>query len=688
MSVEKGEPAGREPAARWEKLTWSDLVDWAGSGSVTRGKGYQKQGYVRELCVSEAGVLLAWVQGRRRYATRVHLDTTKHRRADRIVSRCSCPVGLACKHAVAVLLEYLTAIEKGTEVPEAPEGDERWTVLGPDDASLPDYGEVGDLPHEDGVWEGAGAFPRSGRPKRVTSEDLRSHLESKSPEALVGLIVRFCERHPEIRRALEDDCALAAGRHSQLLRDVRREMLSVTAEDAWWNGWKGEGSLPDYSGLETRLRMLLGHGQADGIVELGREFLERGIDQIERSSDEGETAWAIGKCMKVVGEALMQSGRPAEEKILYAIESMLADDYGLCEGFAIVLDQSWNEAVWSAVADRLRDRLEGEPTAPKKGDDWIGSYRREQLSGWAIEALDKGGRSGEGTRLCVAEAEQFGSYTRAVRRLLQGKDHDGAGRLAKAGLEGTPPLYAGILDELQDLMCEAAEETGDLMLPAAVAADRFFRRPSVAGLREVMERSKKAGCEEVVTNGAMAFLETGRRPDAEREDPSEGGPEDPWPLPPPPEPEEQASRPARRPPGGPHYQVLIDLAIDENRPDDVLKWYDELDAARKRQHGDWRAGPLDSEEAVAEAVASSHPDRAIAIYRQAADYVASKTNTRTYPEAGRLLKRAKRLLEKNGRGGEWATVVEEFRSKHRRKRRLMEVIDGIEGRPIVKKSRK
>lgn len=90
------------------------------------------------------------------------------------------------------------------------------------------------------------------------------------------------------------------------------------------------------------------------------------------------------------------------------------------------------------------------------------------------------------------------------------------------------------------------------------------------------------------------------------------------------------------------------------------------------------------EEEIAEAVASSHPDRAIDIFVETADAVASESNTRTYPEAGRLLKRAKRVLERNGRSAEWSSILEDLRVKHCRKRRLMEVLDGIEDRPIVK----
>ncbi len=87
---------------------------------------------------------------------------------------------------------------------------------------------------------------------------------------------------------------------------------------------------PTTADLEKRLRTLLDHGHADAIVQLGEELVQRGIDQIEQSHDDGETVRAIGDCMEIVYEALLQSSRRDEDKIIYAIDMVLADEYGLC----------------------------------------------------------------------------------------------------------------------------------------------------------------------------------------------------------------------------------------------------------------------------------------------------------------------------------------------------------------------
>jgi len=527
--------------AAWEKLTWNDLDDWAGSRSVSRGKSYQRQGRVKQLRLSEAGVLLAWVEGGERYATRVELDTKKRRRAERIISKCSCPVRFACKHAVAVIVEYLKAIEERADVPAAPDADPRWAVIeGGCYDSYDDDDDEGDWLDDDWEDEVAQDSAKSGTPaqqtrastvrkdRKISDQDIRSHLESKSHEDLVGLVMRISDRDPDVRKALADESAVAGGRFDQLLREARSEMRSLTAEDAWLNPWKGEGHLPDYSGLEKRLRTLLDHGHADALMELGEELMERGAEQIGRSHDEGETGCQIGRCMGVVFEALLKSNRSDEDKIIYAIDVSLADDYGIFDDFGSVPDRPWKKATWSSVADRLRERLGKLPKASRDGSDWSRFHAREQLSGWLLDALDNAERSDEATQLCVAEARESGSHTRAVRRLLEEKDFDRAAELAEEGLRETSPRWAGTIGELQDLLCEIAKRNEDWILPAAVAADRFFRQPSVASYRELLKASKKAKCEQDAQRAALTFLETGRRPDRAGKSRSKRKSASPW----------------------------------------------------------------------------------------------------------------------------------------------------------------
>ena len=94
-------------------MAWNDLEEWAGSRIVSRGKNYQGQGRVRDLAVTEDHDLIAWVDGTERYATKVVLEDDGLPAAI-----CTCPYEWDCKHAVAVVIEYLKRIEDNRPVPK------------------------------------------------------------------------------------------------------------------------------------------------------------------------------------------------------------------------------------------------------------------------------------------------------------------------------------------------------------------------------------------------------------------------------------------------------------------------------------------------------------------------------------------------------------------------------------------
>ena len=67
----------RKPCDPFSRLTWEDLEDWAGHRIVARGHSYQRGNAVQGPAHTADGVLLAWVEGSRRYATRVGIRGRK-----------------------------------------------------------------------------------------------------------------------------------------------------------------------------------------------------------------------------------------------------------------------------------------------------------------------------------------------------------------------------------------------------------------------------------------------------------------------------------------------------------------------------------------------------------------------------------------------------------------------------------
>jgi uncharacterized Zn finger protein len=693
----KGRRAGKD----WNSLTWDDLERWAGPRSVSRGRSYQSQGRVEDLAISEDGRLLATVRGGDRYIVSVWL-LAKRKGGEALDSHCTCPVGYSgCKHAVAVVADYLEALANETVVPTADPDERRWSKLDGSDAEY----EAEDL---DGDWESDEEWesddeedeesepvvkPRRkasrGTPRRTRAEwdeKIREHIQGKGREELAEFVCSLVERFPELREEFRERIALGEGDVDRLVAQARREMRERTSEIGWQNHWKGEGYTPDYSRLKHRLERLLELGHADAVVGLGRGFIGRAMSQVEQSHDEGETATAAAECFPVVFDAVLKSSLSAPQKLLFAIDACLQDDYDVVgESAGQVLDAPWQREDWSGTADELQRRLKQVPKT--RDDDWSRDYRRDRISNWLSTALENAGRSDEVLALYEAEARATGSYVRLVKHWIGRRKYEDAERWAKEGIERTREKLPGVASDLANSLCEVAERRKQWDVVAAHAARYFFERPGTERFKELVAKAKKAQCEEAVRAAALRFLETGVSPIQWTE--SRKGERSlridaAWPLPVPDylEPLFTRARAGATAPR-PHYDVLLDMAIAAKKPDDVLHWFDKMSAQEKRVAGRWGgAGPPQADR-VAEAVAKSHPERALAIYRNGLDANLPQANISAYGSAAAYLKRMRPIMKLLGREGEWTTLLAEVRQKYGNRPRFMEILDRLEGRTVL-----
>lgn len=129
-------------------------------------------------------------------------------------------------------------------------------------------------------------------------------------------------------------------------------------------------------------------------------------------------------------------------EVLYAVESQVADEYDLCEGAGLVLDKRWPRAVWSEVADALRERLGGMPH-PGRAEWSDRGYRRGRLVERIVELLDRAGRSGEVVPLYESEVAAGGPHEILVKRLIEDKRLDDAACRAEEGIAQSPPDHEG-----------------------------------------------------------------------------------------------------------------------------------------------------------------------------------------------------------------------------------------------------
>jgi len=660
VMAKKAGLSGNDPFA---DLSWGDLEQWVGSRSLERGRGYQKRRRVLALARTPEGRLSGRVGGTDLYLTHVS------RRADDpsglLSSECSCPIGGRCKHAVAVVLEYLECLKAGKEVPselprlpgdhselETEEGDEEWDEDEPE--AEEDPGELSDMPRR-----------RAGKSRQAGPVDLEAYLEGLAASELIELVHELADASEDARRIVETRAQLASGEVGPVVAAARKELRRVASETGWQNDWSDEGYTPDYNMVGAYLVELLAVDAPDRVLDLGRELVQLGNRQVEQSHDEGEAGTAIAEALVPVWEALAQSSLTPAERILWVYDRYAEDEYDLCNGALEAGIWDVDAQVWGEVADALVAQLASQDVAgPRAKDGGSLRYRRGNLAGRVIGALQEAGRLDEAVALAVSEATVTDDYDRAVRLLLEAGRTDEAKALALEGIERTEASLPGISAQLRSRLKDLAARENDHALAAGFAAEEFARRSSLAGYRSLRELAERAGVWPPVRECVLDSLQTGSSA-VEHPD---------WPLPPTgtaPEPKEREPQPS--------WDLLTEIALDEGDHARALECYRRFLAERPL----WGARGL--EEQVARDVVTTHPDESIAIWRGLAERAIAGGNRRAYEHSLQYLRPMQHALEQLGRGEEWAAYLSGLRAEHHRRRALLETLDWLNDSPILGK---
>jgi uncharacterized Zn finger protein len=653
----------------FQNLDWDDLRGWAGATIAARGREYQQNGSVRDLAMTDDHRLLASVDGTHEYATSVSVER------GHLTSDCTCPYGISCKHAVAVVLEYLRCLEDDETVRKAASNDGRLKRLesAVEDDGVSDWDDDDDyIDGEDFAEDadsddGNAVSTRRRRGKTVANEAL-SFLKQRSKKDLIEIITDLARHYPNVQQSLKDRSNLAKGNPAKLIEAVRREISRISQEGGWKDKWSGEGSIPNYAPVRERLHTLLSGGHADEVVDVAEELLDAGTEQLEMSDDEGETAEEITSCLDVVFTALPQSSLAPAQRLLWAIEMDLKDHYELCRGAYGFLKAKHAAADWYTVADELLARLAGK--AEQSEEAFSAGYRRDRFTDWVILALEKSGRNDEIIPLCESEADETLSYVRLVDRLMSAKRWDDVERWIERGITATRSKWPGIANELRQRVKKLREREKDWFGVAAIFAAEFFDQPALETFEKLATAAKRAAVWPAVREHAMHYLETGK---ISKEGHQEDGNLAAWPLPACRHLEFKEPRRSELP----MTSTLIDIAIAEKQPAEVLRWYD----ASKQKVAWW--GTTFQDDRVAKAIADRYPDRAVAIWKKAAETEIAHTKPSAYATAGEYLRKIRRVLDANGSGQEFAAYLTSLKQTHMRKRRLMEILDGLSGQSIV-----
>ena len=93
------------------------------------------------------------------------------------------------------------------------------------------------------------------------------------------------------------------------------------------------------------------------------------------------------------------------------------------------------------------------------------------------------------------------------------------------------------------------------------------------------------------------------------------------------------------------------------------------------------------EDVIATAVQAHAPDRAVAIWKNQAERLIAQVKPSAYQEAANYLCKAGEVMSKKNKQAQWDQYLRSLRDAHARKRRLIEILDGLDGKPIMEKRR-
>ena len=596
------------------------LDNWAGETIVERGRKYQRSGKVKELVYLKDGRLGAVVSGTRTYLVAISFSDGE------IESDCTCPFEFDCKHAVAAVLEYRQRSETGQIVEVS--ADKKYDVLG---------------------WHGDQCGNQQAAAEIAAK--LETWFRGQTADQLTALLMSICRDHADIAAEFIDIIDLKSGHSSKLLQKIKAQARRLIESSP---DWEDEyDAPPDYSALLKAMKQALPFGLADDLLDVIGHILGGLQEQVQIYDRNGEFASDVEPCYSMAVEILRATTLDPAEKMLWVVDQIIADQYELTAPLEEYFNEKHPADSWSEVADDLLERLKkSKPNAASR------SWGRDQLSNFAIHALEESGRQDEIIPLCEQEASLTKSYVRLVRRLMEvGRTEDAERYIAK-GVADTYKDSPGIASSLRKLRLQILSARKDWAGVITHHVCEFVEEPSTSDYGEAKKAATKMKLWPQIRPLLLEYLQSGALPWQQKG----------WNLPAPDKAELLRNDRWRK--KFPEVETLVEIAILEKNPAEVAKWHDRFP---KKE----RYGFNDLELEIAEAVKKHDPGRSLSIWKRLAEAEIAQTRPAAYQIAGKYLKKAGQLMADLKREPEWRDYVVKLRAANARKKRLMEVLDAL-----------
>ena len=452
------------------------------------------------------------------------------------------------------------------------------------------------------------------------------------------------------------------------IKRLRAAIEQASKKQCWYDGWKHEGDRADYGILYDPMRDFLLGARFDDICAMCDFLLKKANAQIEKSNDDGDCAGQARYWMERLLKALMKTEATLGEKIGWLEDFQKRDEYSLADFAKTMFDKknTLTREDWSRLADMKIEKFKNKPKveADDESDDDIFSWLDDNESVKEIEAaLRNAGREDEITTFRKSIQGRFGNAAFVAEAVLADGQVLEAEELFKKSLEHDPTSTT-----TQARLRGFALAHGNLLEAAAYDAESFFDNPTVAKYDQLMAICTVIGLADVIHKEVFRALETGVRPDFTETKTTE------WPLP------LVASRSFLVEEPQPDFDLLSELLWREHCPADALSSYKRAVEERKRT-GELRTYGTnrqvrDVDWLMADRIAPIWPDEAIAIWERIIQDSRGSFQG-DYDNIVRALQNMKPILFAAGKAKEFRTRVHGLIDGNKRKRNLVEALEGV-----------
>lgn len=588
-------------------LSEKEIKSWVGGRSFERGRAYYHNGSIQRPR-RRGGTLAADCYGSMPQPYRVEITLQD---GAIVFGDCSCPVGDGgyCKHAAALLLTWLHAPERFSEL-----------------------------------------------------ESLAKSLEGRSKEALIFLIERMLERHPDLADILELP-VVAAGQAPQGAIDeqmIRRQIenLLIPYADDYGYGYEYQAGRHLQQGLKPVMEIgasYVGHGDwANGMLVF-QTIIGELLPQLNLFHEEADDVFIlINDCVTQLGSCFAATD-PQEPGAADARHSMLQTFFKVqmlnIEQGGVGLGEDIAEIVAAGATAAEKETMAGWVAAAlpeiEEGEGWSQGWRREAYGGWLLNLQEDRLDDERYLEICrqtgrmvdlVERLLQLGRVREAIHVAQEVNDYTLLQVAERFVFHGQAAVATDLIWErtaaskdrrLEEWLKQRAEESGNWKEALQISERLFWQNHSLERYQEVQELAERLGQWEQRRKLIHSRLA------------------------------EQGA-----------FVFLTEIHLFE---DDVTAALESLQQAEEQQQAFYAYLPRLE---VAEAAEANHPQEAVRLYLAGAEKRINARGRENYQEAAKLLARVKKLYEKRLADGRvWGQLIQRIRAENRTLRALKEELD-------------